>query len=59
MVNTGSLSCTGVTNMVSSPTCTFDSTNQVLTVSHGFSAAVAGGSTITFQINTIKNPINT
>lgn len=50
--------CSGVTNMKTSLTCTYSSSTNTLSVSSPVSSTVSGGTSMSFKVIEFKNPYN-
>lgn len=58
IVDTSSVGCTANTNIDSTLKCTYDTSSDTLSVKSGFASAKAAGSTISFTIDSIRNPLS-
>lgn len=55
--NDASFACTALTN-IQDATCSFSSTTQRMTMASPFTAIVPAGTSISFSVYSIKNPID-
>lgn len=58
IADTSSVTCTGVTNIDSTLTCTYSTSTDTLTIKNGFSSSKAAGTSISFTIASILNPLS-
>ncbi|CDW73754.1 UNKNOWN [Stylonychia lemnae] len=60
LTSTSPVSCTGLRNIATSPTCGFDTATQTLTITNSFfGAAVTSGTIISFKLGNFRNPLTT